>query len=391
MSRVAGRDVVRFQQTRPGCRSLGGQLVTVLDGRGGLLSVSGETAGPATSTAYDVAASSRPAPPAGPPPRTTAWPPVTAVRPADPLAARPLAARPARRAWPAAGLAGPGALHCAPDLRDLVLVDARTGRVALRLGEVAGLDRVVCDDVRTRSYRCRGGYDRVEGGPATGILDVDRAYDLTGATAAWFAGTLGVDLTALIGSDLGDGRKLRSTTNYCPPGECPLDNAFWSGDQMVYGAGYTSADDVVAHELAHGVIQHTAGLVYWYQSGAINESMADVVGELVDLADGTGSDAPEQRWQLGEDLPAAAGGVTRDMADPPRFGQPDTTRSPLYDYAQDYDDNGAVHTNSGVPNKTAYLIADGTAAEPGGTFRAAPSRASAPPGRRRSTGRPCRC
>ena len=137
---------------------------------------------------------------------------------------------------------------------------------------------------------------------------------------------------------------------------------------MVFGAGYTSADDVVAHELAHGVIQHTAGLVYWYQSGAINESMADVVGELVDLADGTGSDAPELRWQLGEDLPAAAGGVTRDMADPPRFGQPDTTRSGLYDYAQDYDDNGAVHTNSGVPNKTAYLIADGTVAEPGGTF-----------------------
>ena len=137
---------------------------------------------------------------------------------------------------------------------------------------------------------------------------------------------------------------------------------------MVFGAGYTSADDVVAHELAHGVIQHTAGLVYWYQSGAINESMADVVGELVDLADGTGSDAPELRWRLGEDLPAAAGGVTRDMADPPRFGQPDTTRSGLYDFAQDYDDNGAVHTNSGVPNKTAYLIADGTVAEPGGTF-----------------------
>ena len=136
------------------------------------------------------------------------------------------------------------------------------------------------------------GYERAEGGPATGVLDVDRAYDLTGATADWFAGTLGVDLTALIGSDLGDGRKLRSTTNYCPPGECPLDNAFWSGDQMVYGAGYTSADDVVAHELAHGVIQHTAGLVYWYQSGAINESMSDVFGELVDLADGTGSDGP---------------------------------------------------------------------------------------------------
>jgi Zn-dependent metalloprotease len=56
------------------------------------------------------------------------------------------------------------------------------------------------------------------------------------------------------------------------------------------------------------------------------------------------------------------------MADPPRFSQPDTTSSTLYDYAADYDDSGAVHTDSGVPNKTAYLITDGTAAEPDGVF-----------------------
>ena len=256
-----------------------------------------------------------------------------------------------------------------PDVADLVLVDARSGRVALRLAEVAGLDRVVCDDLRTDSYRCRAGlYDRVEGGPATGVADADQAYDLSGATADWYAGALGVDLTALIGSDFGDGRKLRSTTNYCPPGACPLDNAFWSGDQMVYGAGYTSADDVVAHELTHGVTQHTAGLVYWYQSGSINESMSDVFGELVDQADGIGNDEPETRWRLGEDLPPTAGGATRDMADPPRYVQPDTTSSPLFDFAQDYDDSGAVHTNSGVPNKVAYLITDGTVAEPGGAF-----------------------
>ncbi len=369
VSRVAGRDVVRFQQTRHGLPVLGGQLVTVLDGHGRLLSVSGETAGPAGSTAYDVAASAA----ARTARRVTATRhqvsrhSLVAERPTQWLLDRsllePRATPDLRPVWRV-----PVRSAVRADLREVVLVDARTGRVALRLSEVASLDRVVCDNVRTRGYRCGSGYERVEGGPPTGVLDVDRAYDLTGATAAWFSDTLGVDLTALIGNDLGDGRKLRSTTNYCPPGECPLENAFWSGDQMVYGAGYTSADDVVAHELAHGVIQHTAGLVYWYQSGAINESMSDVIGELVDLADGTGSDGPELRWRLGEDLPAASGGVTRDMADPPRFGQPDTTRSALYDYALDYDDNGAVHTNSGVPNKTAYLIADGTAAEPDGAF-----------------------
>ena len=370
VSRFAGRDVVRFQQTRHGLPVLGGQLVTVLDGHGRLLSVSGETAGPAGSTTYDVAASTaaRTARRTSAARHAVARRSLSADRPTQWLLDRslldPRAAPDLRPVW---RVLVRSALRA--DLRDVVLVDARTGRVALRLSEVASLDRVVCDDVRTRGYRCRGGYERVEGGPPTGVLDVDRAYDLTGATAAWFTDTLGVDLTALIGNDLGDGRKLRSTTNYCPPGECPLENAFWSGDQMVYGAGYTSADDVVAHELAHGVIQHTAGLVYWYQSGAINESMSDVFGELVDLADGTGSDGPELRWRLGEDLPVESGGVTRDMADPPRFGQPDTTSSSLYDYALDYDDNGAVHTNSGVPNKTAYLIADGTAAEPDGAFR----------------------
>jgi bacillolysin len=372
VARVAGRDVVRFQQTRDGLPVLGGQLVAVLDGRGGLLSVSGETtrvAGPPPAYRIDASAAARTAR------RTVAarhlLPAATlrADRPTRWLLDRSLiepAATPGLRpVWRV-----PVRSSSRPDVRDLVLIDARSGRVALQLAEVAALDRVVCDDLRTPAYRCRAGsYDRVEGGPATGIADADQAYDLTGATAAWYATALGVDLTALIGSDFGDGRKLRSTTNYCPPGACPLDNAFWTGDQMVYGAGYTSADDVVAHELTHGVTQHTAGLVYWYQSGAINESMSDVLGELVDQADGIGDDTPGSRWRLGEDLPASAGGTTRDMADPPRYLQPDTTSSPLFDLALDYDDNGAVHTNSGVPNKTAYLITDGTGAEPGGAFR----------------------
>jgi Zn-dependent metalloprotease len=370
--RVAGRDVVRFQQTRGGVPVFAGQLVTVLDRQGRLLSVSGETARSGTGRvpAYAVAAS-------------------TAERTALRATARRhgLDRRDLRAERPTQWLLDPSLLDPArpavlrpvwrvpvrsagrPDVRDLVLVDAGSGRLAMSFPEVAHLDRVVCDDVRVRSYRCRaGGYDRVEGGPATGVADADQAYELTGVTAQWYAVSLGVDLTALIGTDLGDGVKLRSTTNYCPPGECPLDNAFWSGDQMVYGAGYTAADDVVAHELTHGVTQHTAGLVYWYQSGAVNESMSDVFGELIDQGDGVGDDSPEVRWRLGEDLPADHGGVTRDMADPPRFDQPDSTTSPLYDLALDYDDNGAVHTNSGVPNKTAYLIVDGTAAEPGGAF-----------------------
>jgi hypothetical protein len=62
-------------------------------------------------------------------------------------------------------------------------------------------------------------------------------------------------------------------------------NAFWNGTQMVYGdgLGFPLADDVVGHELTHGVTQYTSNLFYYYQSGAINESLSDVFGEFVDL------------------------------------------------------------------------------------------------------------
>jgi hypothetical protein len=97
-------------------------------------------------------------------------------------------------------------------------------------------------------------------------------------------------------------------------------------------------------------------LFYYYQSGAINESLSDVFGELFDLqyAPG-GNDAPDVRWDLGEDLPDI--GAIRDMQDPPRFGDPDRVRSLRYYNRQG--DNGGVHINSGVNNKAAYLMTDG--------------------------------
>lgn len=369
---ASGHTLVRLQQTVHGVPVLAGQLVVALDSANAPVSLGGEVSRHATPGAYALPASA------------------ASERARRAVAAahglrdeRVRATRPTRMVLDP-GLIGPGGGPVAPvwrvetsvpgrlDLRDLVLVDARSGAVRLRLDQTPeALDRVVCDHrgLSTTDEVCRPGhYTRVEGQAATGIADVDQAYDMTGTTAQWFLDHLGVDLTDLIGSDRGDGRKLRSTTRYCGPEGCPLENAFWSGDQLVFGAGFTSADDVVAHELAHGVSQVTAGLIYWFQAGAISESLSDVFGELVDQADGIGADTPELRWKLGEDLPAAAGGIARDMANPTAYDQPDSTGSDLYDFAPDYDDSGAVHTNSGVSNKAAYLIADGTAAEPGGAF-----------------------
>ncbi len=122
---------------------------------------------------------------------------------------------------------------------------------------------------------------------------------------------------------------------------------------MFYGEGYASADDVVGHEMTHGVISHNSDLFYWGQSGAINESLADIMGEIVDHRHPSPGDSPHS-WALGEDLPI---GAVRNMKDPGRFGQPDTMTSRRY--ARGEADNGGVHTNSGVGNRTFYLISQG--------------------------------
>ena len=142
------------------------------------------------------------------------------------------------------------------------------------------------------------------------------------------------------------------------------DNAFWNGQLMVYGDGQTyfrplgTCDDVAGHEMTHGVVEHTAGLIYQFQSGALNESMADVMGSLIDGGD----------WSLGEDCTRVAPGFLRDMEDPHRGlggGQP--AHMDEYENLPISTDNGGVHINSGIPNRAAYLIAEGLTDEGLGT------------------------
>ena len=45
--------------------------------------------------------------------------------------------------------------------------------------------------------------------------------------------------------------------------------------------GFTKNIDVIGHELSHGMIQHGPDLEYEYQSGALNESLADVFGIMI--------------------------------------------------------------------------------------------------------------
>jgi Zn-dependent metalloprotease len=136
-------------------------------------------------------------------------------------------------------------------------------------------------------------------------------------------------------------------------------NAFWNGEQMVYGDGdgFPLADDVVAHELTHGVTDYESNLFYFYQSGAINESFSDLWGEYYDQTNGLGNDTAAVKWLLGEDISGL--GAIRSMKNPPQFGDPDKMTSSLY--YKDLGDNGGVHYNSGVNNKAVYLIVQGGA------------------------------
>ena len=96
---------------------------------------------------------------------------------------------------------------------------------------------------------------------------------------------------------------------------------------MVYGDTYASADDVVGHELAHGFTEFSSNLFYYYQSGAINESLSDVFGEFVDQTTASPDDTAADRWLMGESLPI---GAIRDMENPGAFGHPDRMGSANY-------------------------------------------------------------
>ena len=267
------------------------------------------------------------------------------------------------------------------DVRRSVLVDVVSGAVALSYHQVEqAKSLVVCNaDDKVVDYACPGKSAPVAvttATPPTTTSDADAAAAYANASGVYdfYRNVLGRD-----GID-GHGGTIASTVHVCQAADsCPMDNAFWDGSQMVYGDGFPAADDVVAHELTHGVTSATSGLFYLYQSGAIDESMSDVMGELYDQWNGTGRDGDgsdggvDYRWMIGEDLPASEG-VLRDMRTPgvapagvPTGNftpQPDSMTSPLYAAHVDVKtgdpvDSGEVHINSGVGNKAAELIVDG--------------------------------
>ncbi|MCC7181745.1 MAG: M4 family metallopeptidase [Acidobacteria bacterium] len=241
-------------------------------------------------------------------------------------------------------------------LREYIWVDARTGGVLLNFSQLADAKSRTVYDV-AMGTTLPGTLVRSEGGPATGIVDADQAYDLAGATYDYFFSTHGRDSY----DDAGAG--LMSSVRYRHPSQpgVPYQNAFWNGTQMVYGEGFAAADDVVAHELTHAVTEYSANLFYYYQSGALNESFSDIFGQTVDFVRGAGDDTGIARWRLAEDLSI---GAIRDMMTPTTFGDPGKLSDPQFfcvsnGWTNPSGDSGGVHINSGVPNHAFALMVDG--------------------------------
>lgn len=147
-------------------------------------------------------------------------------------------------------------------------------------------------------------------------------------------------------------------------------NANWNGTVMSYGDGSGSlfrplvSIDVVGHEFTHAVVQYTANLQYQGESGALNESFADIFGTAIEFY---GATSPN--WTMGESIVVPSPFILRSMSNPNGGLQP---QPDTYDGTNWINTNGCtpvsgpggndlcgVHMNSGVQNFWYYLLCQG--------------------------------
>lgn len=138
-----------------------------------------------------------------------------------------------------------------------------------------------------------------------------------------------------------------------------MDNAYWNGTAMFWGNGNTvfsplaQSLDVAGHEMTHGVVENTAGLIYENESGALNESFSDIFGVMMD----------RDEWGIGDGIMLAGQsptGLLRDLSDPHNGSSDgDDWWQPNHysERSTGSEDNGGVHKNSGIPNFAFYKFA----------------------------------
>ena len=248
--RSGGHSAVRFQQLRDGVPVLGGELAVSLDASGDVLSAGGETLPPgAVDTSPQVGSN---AARATAPPRSRRWRDVSGARldatvPGSGSTTRGSSAGPdptiPSLAWRLEVIGHGGAR-----VDELVLVDAESGSVALHFNQIEqAKHRQVCDaENTTAEVPCTAPVATRAARPGA-VADVNFAYDFAGDTYDFF-------FALRARQPRRRGPAPESTVRYCdPPQPCPYAERVLERPQMVYGEGFAAADDVVGHELTHGV------------------------------------------------------------------------------------------------------------------------------------------
>jgi len=163
----------------------------------------------------------------------------------------------------------------------------------------------------------------------------------------------------------GQGKKIISTIHYGQN----YNNAFWNGVQMVFGDGdgtifesFTNSLSIIGHELSHAIVQFSGGLSYRDQSGALNESFADVFGCLT-VQYKNNQISHEANWLIGDGIfgTAIKGEALRSMKAPgTAYDDALIGKDPqpfhMDGYVVTSSDRGGVHINSGIVNHAFYLL-----------------------------------
>jgi Zn-dependent metalloprotease len=216
---------------------------------------------------------------------------------------------------------------------------------------------------------------RLEGQPATNDSAATEAYDNIGIIYQFFRSALDRDISFDV-----DG-PLVATVHY----DNEYNNAFWNGRQIVVGdgdgqifrkGGFGSLG-ILASQVGGLVTDRTAKLVLEGESGALNVHMSDVFAVLTEQWHKKQS-VNDASWLIGQELlaPTIKGVALRSMEKPgTAFDDPILGKDPQAAHMKDFvkmkEDNGGSHTNSGIPNKAFYEVAQrigGSAWEKPGTI-----------------------
>ena len=207
-------------------------------------------------------------------------------------------------------------------------------------------------------------FSREEGDAPTGIRTTDYFYDLMGSAYTFMKTTYNMDSLNDSGMHLNGIGRIRFNKRVkgiqCTGNDF---NAFWNGraNALFIPDSAIKYTEVVAHELAHGIVSNGSNLVYQDQSGALNEAIADAIGVTFRawLESGGNENNPVTKintsrniWKL-----RSPRGILRDMKSPKNANRklPDHMSSYVYTSR----DHGGVHINSSIINQAFYILSKG--------------------------------